>query len=174
MKKIKHRVEKQDEEPLTGLITRPNWRKQMKSKSNFTRARRNYTLRYCSGIWTPRLGEETHWGTTGWHSLYDRSNDNSQLLADFASSKNLVIELAWFPHKCINKRTWASLDDITVNQIHHVFITKTWPFCILDVGSYLRANRNFNHYVVKSVFSLSNFKPAELNLPHLKNFTWEN
>jgi hypothetical protein len=50
-------------------------------------------------------------------SLHEISNDNGLKLVNFATSKNLRVKSTMFPHRNINKYTWASPDGKTHNQI---------------------------------------------------------
>jgi hypothetical protein len=60
--------------------------------------------------------------TVGKESLHEDSNDNGVRVVNFATSKNLVVKSAMFPHRNIHKYTWTSPDGKTNNQIDHVLI----------------------------------------------------
>jgi endonuclease/exonuclease/phosphatase family metal-dependent hydrolase/ribosomal protein S28E/S33 len=105
------------------------------------------------GDFNAKVGkEETYKGTIGGHSLHDTSNDNGQRVVDFASSRNIVVSSTFFPHRNIHKRTWASPDGVTFNQIDHVLTDKRAASSILDVRSYRGANCDSDHYLVKATF----------------------
>ena len=61
---------------------------------------------------------------TGQESLHQDSNDNGVRIVNFATSKNLVVKSAMFPHRNIHEYTWTSLDGKTHNQIDHVLIDR--------------------------------------------------
>jgi hypothetical protein len=69
----------------------------------------------------------------GNESLHEASNDNGVRVVNFATSKNLIVKSATFPHRDIHKHTWTSPDDVTHNQIDHVLINKRRHSNILDV-----------------------------------------
>ena len=66
-------------------------------------------------IFKPKIGQE---------SLHQDSNDNGVRIVNFATSKNLVVKSAMFPHRNIHEYTWTSLDGKTHNQIDHVLIDR--------------------------------------------------
>lgn len=88
-----------------------------------------------------------HRSTTGGHSLHDSSN--GQRLIDLACSKNMVISSTYFLHRNIHKKTWASLDGHTFNQINYVLIRRRWASSILDVRTLRGANWDSDHYLVR-------------------------
>jgi hypothetical protein len=55
--------------------------------------------------------------TIGNESLHKISNDNGVRVVNFATSKNLIVKSARFPHCYIHKYTWTSPDGKTRNQI---------------------------------------------------------
>ena len=55
-------------------------------------------------------GENILKPTTGNESLHEDSNDNGVRVINFATSKNLLVKSAMFPHRNIHKYSWASPD----------------------------------------------------------------
>jgi hypothetical protein len=53
--------------------------------------------------------------TIGNESSHKISNDNGVRVANFATSKNLVVKITMLPHLCIHKYIWTS-------QIDHILI----------------------------------------------------
>ena len=96
--------------------------------------------------------EEEYIGTTGKHSLHDESNENGNLLIDFATSKNMVISSTYFPRRDIHKITWISPDGETGIQIDHVLIDKRAATSILNVRSRRGACCNSDHMLVQTTF----------------------
>jgi hypothetical protein len=57
-------------------------------------------------------------------SLHETSNDNGVRVVNFATSKNVVVKSAMFPHRKIHKHTWTSPDGKTHNQIDHALVDR--------------------------------------------------
>jgi hypothetical protein len=53
----------------------------------------------------------------GNESLHEASNDNGVRVANFATSKNIIVKSTTFPHRDIHKHAWTSPDCLTHNQI---------------------------------------------------------
>jgi hypothetical protein len=66
-------------------------------------------------IFIPMIGNER---------LYQDSNDNVVRIINFATSKNLVVKSAMFPHQNIRKYTWTSPDGHTHKQTDHILIDR--------------------------------------------------
>jgi len=84
--------------------------------------------------------------TTGYESLHQDSNDNGIIIANFATSKILVVKSTMFPHRNIHKYTWTSLDGKTHNHIDN--IDRRWLSSILDVRPVRGADCDTDHYLV--------------------------
>jgi len=84
--------------------------------------------------------------TTGNESLHQDSNDNGVIIANFATSKILVVKSTMFPHRNIHKYTWTSLDGKTHNHIDH--IDRRCCSSKLDVRSVRGADCDTDHYLV--------------------------
>jgi hypothetical protein len=52
----------------------------------------------------------------------EASNDNGVRVANFATSKNLIVKSTTFPHCNIHKHTFTSPNGVTHNQIDNVLI----------------------------------------------------
>jgi hypothetical protein len=101
------------------------------------------------GDFNAKLGRENIFKlTAGNESLHADSNDNGVRVVNFATSKNLVVKSAMFPHRNIHKYTWTSPDGKTNNQIDHVLIDRRWHLSILDVRSFRGADSDTDHYLV--------------------------
>jgi exonuclease III len=82
-----------------------------------------YHMKILLGDFNAKFGrEDISKPKTGNESLFEGSNDNGVRAVNFATSKNLVVETAMFPHQNIHKYTRTSPDGKTGNQIHHVLI----------------------------------------------------
>jgi endonuclease/exonuclease/phosphatase family metal-dependent hydrolase len=63
------------------------------------------------GDWNAKVGrEEIYQGLIGRHSMHLNTNNNGQMLVDFAAAKNMVVSSNCFPHKEIHKQIWRSPD----------------------------------------------------------------
>ena len=69
-------------------------------------------------------------------------------IVNFATSKNLVVKSAMFPHRDIHKYTWTSTEGKTHNQSDHILIDRRWHLNILDVRSFRGAYCDTDHYLV--------------------------
>jgi len=77
-------------------------------------------------------------------SLHHDSNDNGVRIVNFATSKNLVVQVTMFPHQ--NKKyTWTSPDGKTHNQTDHMLIDRRWQSSILDVRRFRGADCDTYH-----------------------------
>jgi len=85
-------------------------------------------------------------------SLHQDSNNNGFGLVNFATSQNLVVKSAMFPHRNIHKYTWTSPDGKTHNQIEHVLIDRRWHSFVLELGNFRGADCDTDHYVVIAKF----------------------
>jgi hypothetical protein len=61
--------------------------------------------------------EDTSKPTIGNESVHKNSNDNGVRLGNFATTKNLRVKIAMFPHCNIHKYAWTSPDGKTHKQL---------------------------------------------------------
>ena len=85
---------------------------------------------------------------TGKHTLHEDTNENGQMLCDFAIVNNLIIMSTQFMHKRIHKGTWISPDQTTLNQIDHVLINFNKKDMIEDVRSMRGPNIDSDHFLL--------------------------
>jgi hypothetical protein len=90
-------------------------------------------------IFKPILGNE---------SLHEASKDNGVRVANFATSKYLIVISTTLPHRDIHKHIWTSPDCVTHNQIDHVLIDKIRHSNTLDFRSFRGADCDTDHYLV--------------------------
>jgi len=76
------------------------------------------------------------------------NNDNGVRLVNFATSKNLVVKSTMFPHRNIRTYTWTYPDGKTHNHIGHMLKDRRWHSSVLDVGSFIGADSDKDHYLV--------------------------
>jgi hypothetical protein len=108
-----------------------------------------YHVKILLGNFNAKVGRENIFKPTiGNESLPQDSNDNGVRIANFATSKNLVVKSMIFLHQNIRKYTWTSPDGKTHNQIDHILIDRRWHLSILDVQSCRGADCDTEHYQV--------------------------
>ena len=86
--------------------------------------------------------------SVGKHSLHEVSTDNGRRLADWESSRGVVISSTYFPHPKIHKATWISPDQRTKNQIDHIAVDARHASNVLDVRTFRGANVDSDHFLV--------------------------
>jgi hypothetical protein len=85
------------------------------------------------GDFNAKVGRENIFKPTiGNESLHEISNDNGVRVVNFATSKNLVVKSAMFPHRKIHKYNWTPPEIDTQNQIDHILIGKRRHSSVLD------------------------------------------
>ncbi|PNF41471.1 hypothetical protein B7P43_G13302 [Cryptotermes secundus] len=108
-----------------------------------------YPTKILLGDFNAKVGREDIFKPTiGNESLHEISNDNGVRVVNFATSKNLTVKSTMFPHRNINKFTWASPDGKIHNQIDHILIDRRWHSIVLDVRSFRAAECDTDHYLV--------------------------
>jgi hypothetical protein len=55
-------------------------------------------------------------------TLHDVTNQNGEMICNFAIENNMAVRNTQFQYKTIHKGTWISPDLTTVNQIDHILI----------------------------------------------------
>nr|XP_012224226.1 PREDICTED: craniofacial development protein 2-like [Linepithema humile] len=96
--------------------------------------------------------EEGYVGIIGKHSLHSESNENGEMLIDFAASKNMIVSSTCFPHRDIHKATWISPDGLTANQIDNLLIERRGATSILDVKARRGASCGTDHFLLQARF----------------------
>jgi len=77
-----------------------------------------YHMKILLGDYNAKVAKENIFTSTiGNESLHQDSNDNAVRIANFATSKSLLVNSTMFPHRNINKYTWTSPGGRTHNQI---------------------------------------------------------
>lgn len=102
------------------------------------------------GDFNAKLGkEELYKKVTGNFTLHDQTNENGEILCNFAAYNDFKIVSTQFQHKAIHKGTWISPDQRTINQIDHVLINSGKSEMIEDVRSLRGPNVDTDHYLLK-------------------------
>jgi len=82
-------------------------------------------------LWKDKLFSQV----VGCHTLHNISNENGELVANYAISYDMFLISTNFQHKAIYTKTWISADHQTINQIDHVMISKEKMILVHDVRS---------------------------------------
>jgi hypothetical protein len=83
--------------------------------------------------------------------MHESTNDNGELMVNFALENEMLIASTVHQHKNIHKGTWVSLDGQTINQTDHVLINHKKRSVIQDVRSLRGPDCESCNYLVKTV-----------------------
>ena len=107
------------------------------------------------GDFNAQLGKEPIYrSVTGKYTLHEETNENGELLCQFATMNDLIVMSTQYQHKRIHKGTWTSPDHMTINQIDHVLISNKKKDLIDDVRTMRSFNIDSDHFLVKVIMSL--------------------
>ena len=95
-------------------------------------------------------------------------NDNGDRLVSFCTEHKLVIGGTMFPHKKIHRATWKSPDQVTLNQIDHICISKKFRRSLLDVKVQRGADVNTDHFLLSSFVKLKLKQQQSIKNPRIK------
>jgi len=85
----------------------------------------------------------------GRHTLHNISNENGEMVANYAISNGMFLISTNFQHKKIHIGMWISPDHQTINQIDHVMVSKEKMRLIHDVRSKRGYNCDSGHFLVQ-------------------------
>jgi endonuclease/exonuclease/phosphatase family metal-dependent hydrolase len=97
-----------------------------------------------------KLGKEKVFSqAVGSHTLHSISNENGEIVANYAISNYMFLISTNFEHKKIHFGTWTSSDHQTINQIDHVMVSKEKMRLIHDVRPKRGYNCDSDHFLVQ-------------------------
>ena len=97
-----------------------------------------------------KLGKEKVFSQViGRHTLQNMSNENGEMVANYAISNSMFLISTNFQHKKIHIGTWSSPDHQTINQIHHVMVSKEKMRLIHNVRLKRGYNCDSDHFLVQ-------------------------
>jgi endonuclease/exonuclease/phosphatase family metal-dependent hydrolase len=85
----------------------------------------------------------------GHHNLHNTSNENGEMVANYAISNDIFLISTNFQHKNIHIGTWISPYHQTISQIDHVMVSKEKMRLIYDVRSKRGYNCDSDHFLVQ-------------------------
>jgi hypothetical protein len=109
-----------------------------------------YDLTIILGDMNAKLGKEKAFSqVVGLHTLHNTSNENGELVANYAISNDMFLISTNFQHRKIHTGTWLSLDHQTLNQIDHAMVSKGKMRLIHDVRSKRGHYCDSDHFLVQ-------------------------
>jgi hypothetical protein len=97
-----------------------------------------------------KVGKEKAFSqVVGCHTLHNISNENGEMVANYAISNDMFLISTNFQCKKIHIGTWTSPDHQTINQMDHVMVSKEKVRLIHDVRSKTGYNCESDHFLVQ-------------------------
>jgi len=97
-----------------------------------------------------KLGKEKAFRqVVGRHTFHNISNENGEMVANYANSNDMFLISTNFQHKKIHNGTWTAPDHQTINQIDHVMVSEEKMRLIQDVRSKRCYNCDSDHFLVQ-------------------------
>ena len=102
------------------------------------------------GDMNAKLGKEKAFSqVVGRHTLHNISNENGEIVINYAISNDMFLINTNFQHKKIHIGTWTSPDHQTINQIDHVMVSNEKIRLIQEVRSTRGCNCDSDHFLVQ-------------------------
>jgi len=118
--------------------------------------------------------EKAYESVMGKNTLHDVSNQNGEMVRNFAIENNLRVMSTQFQHKTIHKGTWISPNLTTVNQIDHTLINTNKKKTVQDVRTLRRPNCDSDHFLVKTIIKQRLIITPRRNTENRKKWNLDN
>ena len=122
-----------------------------------------------------KTGKKKAYGSvTGKNTLHDISNQNGEMVCNFAIESNLTVMSTQFQHKTIHKGTWISPDLTTVNPTDHILININKKKTVQDVRTLRGPNCDSDHFFVKTIIKQWHIITPRRNKENRKKWNLDN
>jgi endonuclease/exonuclease/phosphatase family metal-dependent hydrolase len=99
-----------------------------------------------------KIGKEhVYQQVVGKHSLHENTNDNGELVCDYAMANDMKIISTYYQHKRIHTGTWTSPDGTILNQTDHVLVDAKKKSITEDVRTMRLPNCDSDHVLVRTI-----------------------
>ena len=99
-----------------------------------------------------KIGKEhVYQQVVGKHSLHENTNDNGELVCEYAIANDIKIISTYYQHKRTHTGTWTSPDGTISKQIDHVLVDAKKKSIIEDVRTMRGPNCDSDHFLVKTI-----------------------
>jgi len=95
--------------------------------------------------------EKAYESVTEKNTLHDISNQNGEMVCNFAIENNMTVMNTQFQHKTIHKGTWISPDLTTANQTDHILINTNKKKTIQNVQTLRGPSCDSDNFLVKTI-----------------------
>jgi len=111
---------------------------------------------------------------TGKYTLHGISNQNGEMVCNFANENSMTVMSTQFQHKTIHKGTWILPDLTTVNKIDHILINTNKKNTVQDVQTLRGPNCDSDHFLVKTIIKQWLIITPRRNTENKKRWNLEN